>query len=325
MPARVLPLHREEGTVFPAQSQIVLGTAQLGLSGGPADAFRLLDFFVDSGGRIIDTAAVYSDWVPGETGRSESIIGEWLTTQPAAHSVTISTKGGHPLLSSMGKSRLDPASLRLDVEASLRRLGADILPLYFLHRDDEKLPVAAILEPLARLAKQGKIGGLGVSNWKPARIEEALAADVMPVAGNQVFGNILCAKLAPFADSTLVKVDAEAVRIAEKADQSLFLFSSQCEGYFAKRLSRSDEIKRHYLTSECATAGEQIAELASARRIDPTELALKFLLGFSPRIFPIVGSRTIEQLGATMRAAHDPLDRQTIEELEKISGFCRIA
>jgi aryl-alcohol dehydrogenase-like predicted oxidoreductase len=295
--------------MFPAQSQI--------------DAFKLLDCFVDHGGAIIDTAAVYSDWVPGEIGRSESIIGEWLKTHPAAKTITISTKGGHPLLSSMGISRLDPASLRLDVEGSLRRLGVDILPLYLLHRDDDKLPVAAILEPLARMAEQGKIGHLGVSNWKAARIDEALAADVIPMATNQVFGNILCAKLAPFADSTLVKLDADAMRLAERSDQSVFLFSSQCEGYFAKRLSRSDEIKGHYLTPACAAAGQQIADLAAARGIDPTELVLKFLLGISPRIFPVVGSRTIKQLAATMRAAHDPLDRQTIEELENISDFCR--
>jgi aryl-alcohol dehydrogenase-like predicted oxidoreductase len=307
--------------MVPAKSQAVLGTAPLGTIGERAEACRLLDAFIDHGGKIIDTAAIYSDWVPGETGRSEAIIGEWLRTRSDARSITVVTKGAHPLLSSMNVSRLDPASLRLDVEASLRRLGVDTLPLYFLHRDDEKLPVAAILEPLARMVEEGKIGQLGVSNWKAPRIEAAIAAGILPIASNQVFGNILCAKVGPLEDPTWVALDADALRIAEKADQSVFLFGSQAEGYFSRWIDRPEAVKPHYRTPAVTTAAKQIAEIAAARGVTPTQLALNFLLGFSPRIFPIVGLRTVEQVGATMGALSDPLDAETIAKLAKISGF----
>ena len=70
-----------EKTVIPAKAEIVMGTGSFGVSGTRHDAYRLLDAYVDLGGGIIDTAAVYSDWVPGEARRSETIIGEWLRSR----------------------------------------------------------------------------------------------------------------------------------------------------------------------------------------------------------------------------------------------------
>ena len=92
--------------MIPPTGQLVLGTATLGGSGAREDAFRLLDAFVDLGGTIIDTAAVYNDWIPGEVRRAEGIIGEWLR-RGSQRNLFICTKGGHPLLERMDQSRLD--------------------------------------------------------------------------------------------------------------------------------------------------------------------------------------------------------------------------
>jgi aryl-alcohol dehydrogenase-like predicted oxidoreductase len=140
--------------------QLVLGTAKLSLSGTRHEAFALLDAFVDIGGEIIDTAAVYNDWVPGEVRRAEGILGERRRGRPRAK-IFIATKGAHPPLSDMSRLRLDAASITDDVELSLSRRGVEQLDLFYLHRDDPRRPVEAILESLARLVEGGKIAAAG--------------------------------------------------------------------------------------------------------------------------------------------------------------------
>ena len=177
--------------MIPATGQLVLGTATLGVSSPREEAFGLLDAFVEHGGTIIDTAAVYNDWVPGEGRRAEGIIGEWMRRGPQRN-LFICTKGGHPRLGQMDQSRLDAASITADVEGSLGRLGVKRLDLFYLHRDDPDLPVEPILAPLRRLVDDGKIASVGLSNWKSERVAAARAAAIVPIASSQVLGNVLC-------------------------------------------------------------------------------------------------------------------------------------
>lgn len=308
--------------MFPAKSQIVLGTASLGTTGQRGDAYRLLDAFVACGGTIIDTAAIYSDWVQGEVGRSESVIGEWLRSRPALRDqVMVVTKGGHPLLGSMTVSRLDREALRFDVEGSLMRLGLDTLPLYFLHRDDETVPVEEILAPLAAFVREGKVQNVGLSNWQPPRIAAALSSGLVPIASNQTFGNILVEKIDPMADPALSKLDGAGFDLANRSDQSLFLFCSQCEGFFGRRITRPGEVQPHYLTEACNTAANEIIAIAQDVGLSPTALAVRFLLDFSPRLFPIVGPRHVHQIETTMKEVRSPIPPAALGRLMEVSGF----
>src|SRR3569623_3375782 len=103
---------------FSVAPRIGLGTSRLGADGERADAYALLDSFLDLGGTLIDTAAVYSDWIPGERGRSETVIGEWLAARGTRNRVQLSTKGAHPPLDDKQAGRCDPAALRHEVEQS---------------------------------------------------------------------------------------------------------------------------------------------------------------------------------------------------------------
>jgi len=94
--------------LIPAKQELVLGTGSLGVSNTREEAYRLLDAYIDLGGGILDTAAVYSDWVPGEARRSETIIGEWL--KRSGKRPMIVTKGGHPPVANVHSARLDRAS-----------------------------------------------------------------------------------------------------------------------------------------------------------------------------------------------------------------------
>jgi aryl-alcohol dehydrogenase-like predicted oxidoreductase len=303
---------------FAVGQRLGLGTAQLGASGSRQEAYALLDAYVDLGGRLIDTAAVYSDWIPGERGRSETIIGEWLRLRSSRAKVIISTKGGHPPLTDRTKGRLDAAALRHDVEQSLRRLQTDHIDLYLLHRDDPKIPVAEIFGTLGQFVQDGKIGAVGVSNWDVSRISEARMLAAGPVV-NQLLGNILCLRMNAPADSTVRVLNASSFRQAETEDLTLMLFSSQCLGTFDE--AKRGAPPRDYDNPACAAQIDAIRDVASQAEVSPDLLAVAFLRQFSPRILPLVGPRTVAQVQVSMRALEVRLDDETVTRLAQLSGF----
>ena len=136
-------------------------------------SFAVLDAFVAGGGTMIDTADVYSAWVPGHSGgESEAMIGEWLRATGKRNRVQIATKVG--MLPGEGGEKLAPARIAAACEVSLQRLGVDRIDLYYAHQDDEATPQEAYLEAFARLHEQGKVAVLGASNFHAARLKSAV-------------------------------------------------------------------------------------------------------------------------------------------------------
>jgi hypothetical protein len=153
--------------------RLVLGGNVFGFTVKGEEAFRLLDRFVDAGGTMIDTADVYSAWVPGHKGgESETLLGEWLRRRGRRDDVLIATKVG--MLPGEGGDKLEPARIAAAAEASLRRLGTDYIDLYYAHRDDEGTPLADSLAAFDRLVRDGKVRALGASNYSADRLQEAL-------------------------------------------------------------------------------------------------------------------------------------------------------
>lgn len=155
---------------------LVLGGNVFGWTADRAASFAVLDAFVAGGGTMIDTADVYSAWVPGHVGgESETLIGEWLRASGKRSQVQIATKAG--MLPGPGEhgggAKLAPARIAAACDASLRRLGADRIDLYYAHQDDEATPQEAALEAFARLRDVGKIDVLGASNFDAARLRSA--------------------------------------------------------------------------------------------------------------------------------------------------------
>jgi aryl-alcohol dehydrogenase-like predicted oxidoreductase len=155
---------------------LVLGGNVFGWTADEKTSFAVLDAFVAGGGNAIDTADVYSRWVPGHEGggQSETVIGKWLKQRGRRDDVLIFTKVGMEL--APDKKGLSKAYIKQAVEASLRRLQTDYIDLYQSHQDDESLPVTEPLEAYAELIKEGKIRAIGASNFKPARLQAALDA-----------------------------------------------------------------------------------------------------------------------------------------------------
>ncbi len=142
--------------------RIIFGT--LPLVNTDATTFSLLDSVAEMGCYAFDTAHVYGD------GSSERVIGNWMQARDNRSDVIVIDKGAHPV---EGRNRVDPESIRQDLQESLSRLKTDYIDLYLLHRDDPAVPVGPIMEVLNDLKNEGKIILFGASNWNHKRLQEA--------------------------------------------------------------------------------------------------------------------------------------------------------
>ncbi len=154
-------------------SPLCFGGNVFGWTADEATSFALLDAWVDAGFNFIDTADVYSRWVPGHTGgESESVIGRWLAQSGKRNRIVLATKVGKDM--GDGKVGLRPEYIRQAVEASLTRLQTDHIDLYQSHDDDASVPLADTLGAYSDLIKAGKVRAIGASNFSAARLAEAL-------------------------------------------------------------------------------------------------------------------------------------------------------
>jgi len=151
---------------------VVFGGNVFGWTVDEAKSFELLDAWVDRGFNCIDTADVYSVWMPGHVGgESETIIGKWLKQSGKRDQVVLLTKVGFEMKS--GGKGLSKKYILEEVEASLKRLQTDRIDLYQSHTDDESVPFEETLEAYAQLIDEGKVRYIGASNYKGARLAEA--------------------------------------------------------------------------------------------------------------------------------------------------------
>jgi aryl-alcohol dehydrogenase-like predicted oxidoreductase len=152
---------------------LVLGGNVFGWTADEASSFDLLDAFVDRGFNCIDTADVYSSWVPGhQGGESETILGKWFARSGKRDKVVLATKVGMEMPAGKGLSK---QYILTEVEQSLQRLQIDTIDLYQSHRDDQTVPLDETLEAYAQLIQQGKVRYIGASNYKGARLAQALS------------------------------------------------------------------------------------------------------------------------------------------------------
>jgi aryl-alcohol dehydrogenase-like predicted oxidoreductase len=149
--------------------KLCLGGNVFGWTADKATSFAVLDAFVDAGGALVDTADVYSAWVRGHKGgESETVIGRWLKRDPSKRDkVVIATKVG--FMAGLAPDTIGPAC-----DASLERLGIELIDLYYHHKDDPNVPLADSLRAMEALVKAGKVRAVGLSQYTPERLDEAM-------------------------------------------------------------------------------------------------------------------------------------------------------
>jgi aryl-alcohol dehydrogenase-like predicted oxidoreductase len=137
-------------------SRLALGCMLMGDATPAEEAHRILDRFVDAGGTLIDTADTYSD------GGSERTLAPWLARRRDDVLVATKVRFG---VSNPGGEGLSPDRIRAACDASLRRLGIDVIDLYQVHGPDPDVPLEETLEALDGLVQAGKVRALGASNY----------------------------------------------------------------------------------------------------------------------------------------------------------------
>jgi aryl-alcohol dehydrogenase-like predicted oxidoreductase len=151
---------------------LVLGTNVVGWTADEKTSFEVLDAFVAEGFTAIDTADVYSRWVPGNDSDSEKIIGRWMKARGNRAKVHIFTKVGSDM--GQGKKDLSAKWILEEVENSLRRLQTDYIDLYQSHWPDPTVEQEETLSAYDRLIKAGKVRHIGASNYDARQLAEAL-------------------------------------------------------------------------------------------------------------------------------------------------------
>src|SRR5438876_2802297 len=135
----------------------------------------VLDAYVEAGGNFIDTADVYSRWVPGHAGgESETVLGAWVHARKNRARAIIATKVMGPMGPGPNDTGLSRLHIMEGVEASLRRLQTDYIDLYQAHWDDRDTPLEESLRAFDDLVRQGKVRYIGASNFVAWRLTRAL-------------------------------------------------------------------------------------------------------------------------------------------------------
>src|SRR6185295_6641490 len=151
--------------VFP----LCLGGNVFGWTADERQSFSVLDAYRAAGGNFVDTADVYSAWVPGHSGgESETIVGRWMSARGTRNKMVIATKVGMK----PGLKGLSPATIRTAAEGSLQRLATDRIDVYYAHADDPDTPLAESLRAFDALVKEGKVRHIAASNYKAPRLAE---------------------------------------------------------------------------------------------------------------------------------------------------------
>ncbi len=280
-------------------SRLSLGTAPFGTGIARERAFDILDNYLGMDGNLLDTAAVYG------FGASEKTIGDWMIVRGTRNRVFISTKGGHPSIPSWEK-RMTDTDIRADIETSLRNLNTDHVDIFFLHRDDEDLPVSEIMPVLDRLVREGKTRYIGASNWTVARINEAntFAEEngLTPFTISQIMWNAACINQDQVYDQTLVVMDDTQYAGYTENHLPVMAYTAQAQGLFSHIQkggyeNLSESMTATYLNDTTRQRAELILSVADDTGLSPTALSLAYLLN-DPRVeaLPILGISKVERL-----------------------------
>lgn len=292
-------------------SAIGLGTVNAGIAWDHADACRIFDSFLGAGGNLIDTAHVYSDWIPGETARAERVVGEWIRSRGGKHDdFVLMTKGGHPRNDTMDVSRMTKADMEGDLDASLQQLGVTCVDIYFYHRDDQNQSVAELIEAMEDFRRAGKIRYYACSNWTTARMQEAdqycKAHGYRGFIANQDLYNIGVKHMKPYPDPTMVVCDGEMLQYHKTADNLLMPYMGVCSGFFHKLQKKGIDAVADscYNTPKNLEIAQGIYDLCRAKNLTVTQALLGFFQVQEIPMLPLASASSLTQLQELETALH---------------------
>jgi aryl-alcohol dehydrogenase-like predicted oxidoreductase len=311
------PLGRSAIQIAP----LVLGGNVFGWTVDEATAFAILDAFVDQDFNAIDTADVYSVFVPGNHGgESETVIGRWLKRSGRRGDVVIATKVGMPM--SPDRKGLSRKYILEAVDASLRRLQTDYIDVYFAHQDDSQTPLEETLGAFAALIEQGKVRVLGASNYSGARLSEALDTsrrlNLPRYECVQPHYNLY--ERAAYEQELEPVCRANELGVVPYfALASGFLTGKYRSEADLDQSARGRSVKR-YLEPRGFRILDALDHVSKQYNTTPAQVALAWSIAQPSITAPIASATRLEQLRDIMAAAELALDDDAIRTLNTASG-----
>lgn len=301
------------------------GTASFERNDSDELYFELLDTYYKNGGRCIDTARSYCSWLEEGLDSSEGAIGRWLKARGCRDDVIISTKGGHPDRENMEESRLSREELEYDLSRSLDVLGTNYADIYFLHRDDERIPVSEIMPILNDFYQSGRVHFIGASNWTAARIEEANdfaeKNGMEPFRVSQINYSLAHSSTDTFGDPTVVCMNLREFKWYQRNNFPVMAYCPQAKGFFAK-LARGDAVKNLPEGSFTSTANlarlARVKQLSEKEGISPSVIPLGYLNSQPFFVSSVFAASKAWQIDENMSAQDLVFDSKTIAFLENV-------
>ena len=311
------PLGRSGLTVAP----LALGGNVFGWTADEAASFAVLDAFVGDGFNLIDTADVYSTWVPGHRGgESETMIGRWLAKSGKRNRVVLATKVGKDM--GNGRIGLAPKYIRQAVDASLQRLQTDHIDLYQSHDDDPNTPLEETLGAFADLIKAGKVRAIGASNHTAARLKQAL--DISTRHGLPRYESLQ--PLYNLVERPAYETELEPLCRAEGvgvinfyALASGFLTGKYRDEADAKKSPRGSGIVTKYLNERGRRVLDALDSAAAQHKATPAQVALAWQMARPGITAPIASATSLAQWREIAGAARLQLDAGTIAAIDTAS------
>ena len=313
--------HRPLGRSGLSIAPLVLGGNVFGWTADEATSFAVLDAFVAGGFNAIDTADIYSKWVPGHAGgESEAVIGAWLKARGGRDRVVIATKFGGPMAED--KKGLSKAWMVRAVEESLRRLRTDYIDLYQAHFDDADTPQDEVAEGLAALIKAGKVRAVGASNFSAERLSSAIAA--ARAAGVPRYES-----LQPqynLYDRSSFEGPLQDLCVAEEI--GVIPYYGLASGFLSGKYRSVDDLNKSprgrgvakYLDARGMRILAALDQVSADLSASPAQVALAWILAQAGLTAPIASATSVEQLGELMAGVRLVLSADQRAMLDRASA-----
>jgi len=300
--------HRPLGRSGLSTAPLVFGGNVFGWTADEATSHRLLDAFVDGGFNAVDTADVYSAWVPGhEGGESEGVIGRWLKAGGQKNGakrdkVLILTK----VAMWPKQPGLSAANIEAAVEGSLKRLQTDYIDLYQSHQDDADTPIDETLEAFDRLVKAGKVRTVGASNFSPERLKASL--DMSQAKGLARYETIQ----PKFNLVDRDQVEGALADLTQAEGLGIIPFYGLAAGFLSGKYrteadfegkARARTILRDYWNDKGRAVLAALDEAAETVGASPAQVALAWIMAHPAITAPLASATSVEQLDELMGAA----------------------
>jgi aryl-alcohol dehydrogenase-like predicted oxidoreductase len=300
---------------------LALGGNVFGWTADETTSLSLIDMFVERGFSLIDTADVYSTWVPGHHGgESEAIIGAWLKRGGAREKIVIATKVGMDM-KAFGKG-LSRAHILRSADASLKRLGVDCIDLYQAHIDDVSVPLEETLEAFAILIEAGKIRAIGASNFSAPRLAEALA-----LATEMGLPRFTC--LQPhYHLANRSFFEGPLQQFCRDEGLGVISYYALAGGFLTGKYRSEADLEgkprartvAHYLDPRGLDILAELDTIAARLGATPAQVAIAWVMAQPGITAPIVSATSLSQLDEVLRSAEIVLDKKARDRLDRVSA-----